>query len=466
MADVYCAEDTQLGRKVALKLLYRRFAEDAEFVERFRREASSAAGLQHPNVVQVFDRGAVGRHLLHRDGVPRGAQPQGGRARARRARSGARGRPRDPDPQGGAVRAPARDRAPRHQAAQRDRRRRGAREGHRLRDRPRRRVRHDRDRLDHGHRAVPVARAGAGPAGRRARRPLLDRDRALRAAHGHAAVRRRVGGDDRAQAGVRGADPADGAQPGGAAGARRGGAARAAQGPRATATRTPTRSSRRSSARCAGYAEPVVRRRGPGRAARGRRTAATGPGSRRSRSSCSRWRPRPSARTCCSRRSRRRCPNVVGKRTGAATQQLQDSGFEVEIVPIQSDTVAEDRVAGQSPEQGTEADEGSTVTIIGLQRAGRGARCRSCRACRPTRRPTSSATAGFKSEQRREFSDTVRNGRVIETSPPEGSTVRKGSVGDAGRVARQGEGAGARRSWAGRARRPSGSCATPAWRRR
>jgi eukaryotic-like serine/threonine-protein kinase len=58
MADVYCAEDTQLGRQVALKLLYRRFAEDDEFVERFRREASAAAGLQHPNVVQVYDRGA------------------------------------------------------------------------------------------------------------------------------------------------------------------------------------------------------------------------------------------------------------------------------------------------------------------------------------------------------------------------------------------------------------------------
>jgi eukaryotic-like serine/threonine-protein kinase len=57
MADVYCAEDTQLGRRVALKLLYRRFAEDEEFVERFRREASSAAGLQHPNIVGVFDRG-------------------------------------------------------------------------------------------------------------------------------------------------------------------------------------------------------------------------------------------------------------------------------------------------------------------------------------------------------------------------------------------------------------------------
>jgi eukaryotic-like serine/threonine-protein kinase len=57
MADVYCAEDTHLGRRVAMKLLHRRFAQDREFVERFRREASSAAGLQHPNVVGVYDRG-------------------------------------------------------------------------------------------------------------------------------------------------------------------------------------------------------------------------------------------------------------------------------------------------------------------------------------------------------------------------------------------------------------------------
>ncbi|HEY1357236.1 MAG TPA: Stk1 family PASTA domain-containing Ser/Thr kinase [Thermoleophilaceae bacterium] len=57
MADVYLAEDTHLGREVALKVLHRRFAQDQEFVERFRREASSAAGLQHPNVVGVFDRG-------------------------------------------------------------------------------------------------------------------------------------------------------------------------------------------------------------------------------------------------------------------------------------------------------------------------------------------------------------------------------------------------------------------------
>jgi len=57
MADVYLAQDTLLGRQVALKLLHHRFAEDQEFVERFRREASSAAGLSHPNVVAVFDRG-------------------------------------------------------------------------------------------------------------------------------------------------------------------------------------------------------------------------------------------------------------------------------------------------------------------------------------------------------------------------------------------------------------------------
>src|SRR5918998_5763137 len=57
MADVYCADDSQLGREVALKPLHRRFARDREFVERFRREASAAAGLQHPNVVAVYDRG-------------------------------------------------------------------------------------------------------------------------------------------------------------------------------------------------------------------------------------------------------------------------------------------------------------------------------------------------------------------------------------------------------------------------
>ncbi len=59
MADVWLAEDTHLQRRVALKVLHRHFAQDREFVERFRREAEAAAGLQHPNIVAVYDRGEV-----------------------------------------------------------------------------------------------------------------------------------------------------------------------------------------------------------------------------------------------------------------------------------------------------------------------------------------------------------------------------------------------------------------------
>src|SRR5438105_11114771 len=57
MAGVYVAEDQELGRPVALKLLDERHAADEQFVERFRREAQSAAGLSHPNIVSIFDRG-------------------------------------------------------------------------------------------------------------------------------------------------------------------------------------------------------------------------------------------------------------------------------------------------------------------------------------------------------------------------------------------------------------------------
>lgn len=57
MADVFLARDTHLGREVAIKTLYRRYANDDEFVARFRQEAQSAAGLNHPHIVSIYDRG-------------------------------------------------------------------------------------------------------------------------------------------------------------------------------------------------------------------------------------------------------------------------------------------------------------------------------------------------------------------------------------------------------------------------
>src|ERR671939_183521 len=57
MADVYLAEDEELGRRVAIKILNDRHAADEQFVERFRREATNAAGLSHPNIVSIYDRG-------------------------------------------------------------------------------------------------------------------------------------------------------------------------------------------------------------------------------------------------------------------------------------------------------------------------------------------------------------------------------------------------------------------------
>ena len=57
MAEVYLAEDEELGRKVALKILNERHARDEQFVERFKREARNAASLSHPHIVRIYDRG-------------------------------------------------------------------------------------------------------------------------------------------------------------------------------------------------------------------------------------------------------------------------------------------------------------------------------------------------------------------------------------------------------------------------
>ena len=71
MAKVWLAHDRLLDRRVAVKILAERYAADPGFVERFRREASAAAGLSHPNIVTVYDRGeADGSYYIVMEHLP------------------------------------------------------------------------------------------------------------------------------------------------------------------------------------------------------------------------------------------------------------------------------------------------------------------------------------------------------------------------------------------------------------
>jgi serine/threonine-protein kinase len=74
MADVFLAYDRVLDRDVALKLLKDRYAGDEDFVERFRREAKSAAALSSPFIVPVFDRGETedGAYYIAMEYLPGG----------------------------------------------------------------------------------------------------------------------------------------------------------------------------------------------------------------------------------------------------------------------------------------------------------------------------------------------------------------------------------------------------------
>jgi beta-lactam-binding protein with PASTA domain len=74
MADVFLAHDDVLDRDVALKVMSGRYAGDDEFVERFRREAQSAAALSHPNIVSIFDRGEAddGTYYIAMEYLPGG----------------------------------------------------------------------------------------------------------------------------------------------------------------------------------------------------------------------------------------------------------------------------------------------------------------------------------------------------------------------------------------------------------
>lgn len=65
MSDVYKAKDHVLGRFVAIKVLKQEFSEDVNFVTKFRTEAQSAAGLEHPNIVNIYDVGSEnGMHYI------------------------------------------------------------------------------------------------------------------------------------------------------------------------------------------------------------------------------------------------------------------------------------------------------------------------------------------------------------------------------------------------------------------
>jgi serine/threonine-protein kinase len=426
MADVYCAEDTQLGREVALKLLYRRFAEDDEFVERFRREASSAAGLQHPNVVQVFDRGEWdGTYYIAMEFLT-----------------------------GRNLKQVVRDHGPLEPALAVDltiQILKAARFAHRRGIVHRDIKPHNVIVDDEGRAKVTdfgIARAGASDMTETGSIMGTAQYLSPEQAQGHPVDARA----DLYSIGIvlyellTGAPPFDAESPVTIA------LKQVSEEPVPAMQRNPAvspaldavvmRALRKDpaarlqnadefiaaleSAMAGGYVETVAVAEDP--------VAALEEEDRRNLGRIAVIALVVLALAALAigawlllTPDKVRVPDVVGKRSGTASQLLQSRGFEVDVVPIQSDTVAEDRVAGQRPEPGSEADEGSLVTINVSSGPGE-APVPLVGGLPADEAADRLREAGFKSEQRREFSDDVRRGRVIETTPPEGSTARKGST--------------------------------------
>jgi eukaryotic-like serine/threonine-protein kinase len=426
MADVYCAEDTQLGRNVALKLLYRRLAEDAEFVERFRREASSAAGLQHPNVVQVFDRGEwdgtyyIAMEFLEGRNLKQVVRDHGAL-----------------DP------ALAADIVLQILKAARFAHRRGVVH----RDiKPHNVIVDDEGRAkvtDFG-----IARAGASD---------MTETGSIMGTAQYLAPEQAQGQPVDARADLysigivlyellTGAPPFDAESPVTVA------LKQVSEDPVPPAQRNPAvspaldavvmRALRKHPDERFQDADAFIAALEDALTGRAVETVvvAEDPVAALEEADRRNWGRlavialvvlalaaiaigawlllRPETRTV---------PDVVGKRSGTAAQILQNQGFEVDVVPIQSDTVPDDRVAGQRPEPGSEADEGSLVTITVSSGPGE-APVPLVQGLPADQAADMLREAGFKSEQRREFSDTVKSGRVIDTSPTAGTSVRKGST--------------------------------------
>ena len=426
MADVYRAEDMQLGRKVALKLLYRRFAEDAEFVERFRREASSAAGLQNPNIVQIFDRGEWdGTYYIAMECL-----------------------------EGRNLKQVVRDHGALDPALAIDivmQILRAARFAHRRGIVHRDIKPHNVIVDDEGRAKVTdfgIARAGASD---------MTETGSIMGTAQYLSPEQAQGQPVDARADLysigivlyellTGALPFDAESPVTIA------LKQISEDPVPPMQLNPAvppaldavvmRALRKrpgdrfqdadefiaalESAMAGRYIETVAPVEDP--------VAALEEEDRRNWGriamialvllalaalAIGAWLLLSPEKTPV--------PDVVGKRSGTAAQILQSGGFEVDVVPIQSDTVPEDRVAGQRPDPGTEAEEGSLVTITVSSGPGE-ASVPLVQGLPADEAADKLREAGFKSARRSEFSETVKADRVIETSPSEGSTVRKGST--------------------------------------
>jgi serine/threonine-protein kinase len=120
-------------------------------------------------------------------------------------------------------------------------------------------------------------------------------------------------------------------------------------------------------------------------------------------------------------------PDVVGQKSATAAQNIQNAGFEVRIQPVQSDDVPKDRVISQEPGANKEADEGSTVTLVVSAGPGEVA---IPEVVGLTQKSAENrlTDAGFKSRTTQDTSDTVEKGRVIDSSPPQGSLLEKGQT--------------------------------------